>query len=102
MEELFIEVVDTELCYQLNQRGYQIKFFPNISLIHQVGDVHKEFRIFGKKIMSLNTHSPIRYYYVYRNLKYLSDKGYTVKKIVPVDMFPRTSHCETVALLTQR
>lgn len=37
-----------------------------------------------------------------RDLKYLTDKGYNVKKIVPVDMFPRTSHVETCALLTHR
>ncbi len=34
-----------------------------------------------------------------RDLKYLVDKGYLVKKIVPVDMFPRTSHCEVICAL---
>ena len=33
-----------------------------------------------------------------RDLKYLS-KAYKVTEVVPVDMFPRTSHVETVALL---
>ena len=31
-----------------------------------------------------------------RDLKYLVKKGYAVKKIQPVDMFPFTEHCETV------
>ena len=35
-----------------------------------------------------------------RDLKYLKVKGYSPKEIVPVDMFPRTSHVETVVLLT--
>jgi len=34
-----------------------------------------------------------------RDLKYLVKKGYAVKKIQPVDMFPFTEHVETVVLL---
>ncbi|MBO7218084.1 MAG: 23S rRNA (uracil(1939)-C(5))-methyltransferase RlmD [Clostridia bacterium] len=37
-----------------------------------------------------------------RDLSYLTRKGYKVKKIQPVDMFPHTEHVETVALLSQR
>ncbi|MBD9009976.1 MAG: 23S rRNA (uracil(1939)-C(5))-methyltransferase RlmD [Clostridiales bacterium] len=36
-----------------------------------------------------------------RDLKYLNSNGYTPQKIVPVDMFPRTCHVETVVLLSQ-
>ncbi len=34
-----------------------------------------------------------------RDLKYLDEKGYKTKEIVPVDMFPRTCHVECVVLL---
>lgn len=34
-----------------------------------------------------------------RDLKYLTDNGYEIKKVQPVDMFPQTSHVENVALL---
>ena len=34
-----------------------------------------------------------------RDLSYLTRKGYKVRKIQPVDMFPHTEHVETVALL---
>lgn len=36
-----------------------------------------------------------------RDLQYLTRNGYKVKKIQPVDMFPFTSHVETVVLLSQ-
>ena len=37
-----------------------------------------------------------------RDIKYLITKGYTPKKITPVDMFPRTPHVETVVLLCRK
>ncbi|MEZ3496146.1 MAG: 23S rRNA (uracil(1939)-C(5))-methyltransferase RlmD [Lachnospiraceae bacterium] len=36
-----------------------------------------------------------------RDLLYLCKNGYAVKKIQPVDMFPHTSHVETVCLLSK-
>lgn len=37
-----------------------------------------------------------------RDLGYFIKNGYKVKKIQPVDMFPHTSHVETVCLLTRK
>lgn len=37
-----------------------------------------------------------------RDLKYLERKGYSVKKCVPLDMFPWTDHVETVVKLERR
>ena len=36
-----------------------------------------------------------------RDLKYLCERGYELKKVQPVDMFPQTVSIENVALLTQ-
>ena len=36
-----------------------------------------------------------------RDLSYLTKNGYKVKKIQPVDMFPHTSHVETVVLISR-
>ena len=35
-----------------------------------------------------------------RDLKFLCGEGYRLKTLIPVDMFPNTSHVESVALLT--
>ncbi|MFZ5351756.1 MAG: 23S rRNA (uracil(1939)-C(5))-methyltransferase RlmD [Bacillota bacterium] len=36
-----------------------------------------------------------------RDLKYLSDKGFEVKEVQPVDMFPHTAHVECVVLMSR-
>mgnify|MGYP005776637197 CR=1 FL=1 len=36
-----------------------------------------------------------------RDVKCLADRGYALKRVKPVDMFPRTSHVETVILLSR-
>jgi 23S rRNA (uracil1939-C5)-methyltransferase len=35
-----------------------------------------------------------------RDLRYLTERGYQIKEVQPVDMFPWTAHIETVSLLT--
>ena len=37
-----------------------------------------------------------------RDLKILEDKGYITLKVQPVDMFPQTSHIETVCLISKK
>ncbi|MBQ3817438.1 MAG: 23S rRNA (uracil(1939)-C(5))-methyltransferase RlmD [Clostridia bacterium] len=37
-----------------------------------------------------------------RDVAFLSDKGYILKEYTPVDLFPRTTHIETVAFLSQK
>src|SRR5699024_5972504 len=54
-------------------------------------------------LSSLVTLSPEKVIYIScnpetqaRDLDYLTEKGYTVRNIQPVDMFPQTNHVETV------
>jgi 23S rRNA (uracil1939-C5)-methyltransferase len=37
-----------------------------------------------------------------RDIKYLSSRGYELKKVQPVDQFPHTGHVETVCLLVRK
>ena len=37
-----------------------------------------------------------------RDLKYLCENGYEIRKVRGVDQFPETVHVETVALLTRK
>lgn len=59
-------------------------------------------------IDSINAMNPKRVVYVScdpgtlaRDLKYFDTKGYKAKEITPFDLFPRTSHVESVVLLTK-
>ena len=36
-----------------------------------------------------------------RDIKRFAELGYSVKKAIPVDMFPRTTHVETVVLMSR-
>ncbi|MFQ6609262.1 MAG: 23S rRNA (uracil(1939)-C(5))-methyltransferase RlmD [Fidelibacterota bacterium] len=59
-------------------------------------------------VKDILTQSPRRIVYVscnpstqVRDVRLLCDEGYTLDKIIPVDMFPHTPHIETVAILTK-
>ena len=68
-EELFIDGVDTDIGYQFHQIDYKVGYIKGISLIHNMGDPKKIG--FGKLSFTLLNYSPIRYYYIFRNINYL-------------------------------
>jgi 23S rRNA (uracil1939-C5)-methyltransferase len=37
-----------------------------------------------------------------RDLKYLTENGYEVREVQPVDMFPWTEHCEVIVKLEKQ
>lgn len=69
MNELFIDYVDFELGYKFKKNGFKICYLKNFSLKHTIGNPI-EIHLFGKTYYAMN-HSPIRYYYRYRNAYYL-------------------------------
>ncbi len=75
-EQLFIDAVDYDYCFRAQMAGYHLIQFSNIYILHTVGsEVHRSsfktlFLIKKKK----EVHSPLRCYYMYRNMLYLTRK----------------------------
>lgn len=69
MNELFIDYVDFEFGYKFKKNGFKICYLKDFSLKHTIGNPI-EIHLFGKTYYAMN-HSPIRYYYRYRNAYYL-------------------------------
>lgn len=75
-EALFIDSVDHDYCIRAKLKGFCLIEFSNINLFHEVGkQVYKSsvktFFLLKKK---KEIHSPLRCYYMYRNLLYLEKK----------------------------
>lgn len=75
-EALFIDSVDHDYCIRAKLKGFSLIEFSNIYTLHEIGtQVYKSsiktlFIIKKKK----EIHSPLRCYYMYRNLLYLERK----------------------------
>ena len=78
--DLFIDYVDIEFDHSLIQKGYKIAYLHDYSLKHKIGNPISK-KILGRHVTIMN-HPPIRYYYRYRNSRYLYkfDKKYYRKK----------------------
>ena len=77
-EELFIDSVDHEFCRQLVLHHRRIGIMRDYCLDHTIGSPGKMIRMFGTYFPLSSNHSPIRYYYRFRNVWYLyhKDKKY--------------------------
>lgn len=63
---LFIDEVDFDLCFKLQQHGYTIYQFKDVILTHNLGTNYHERMLFGTKVRVMN-HSALRKYYILRN-----------------------------------
>ena len=66
-ENLFIDFVDNEWCWRVNEKGFKIYCITNVCIHHQLGD--KMVRKLGIQIVS---RSQMRFYYIIRNGYYLT------------------------------
>ena len=75
-EALFIDSVDHEYCIRAQMTGYRIIQFVNVQLTHAIGNVVNRSSIKSLFIIKKKKeiHSPLRCYYMYRNMLYLEDK----------------------------
>ncbi|MDR2406693.1 MAG: glycosyltransferase family 2 protein [Bacteroidales bacterium] len=72
-ENMFIDSVDRDYCYSLDENGFKILRVNTIELLHEVGVKSKRIKLFGKEQIIFN-HSAARCYYMARNLIYNSKK----------------------------
>ncbi len=90
---------DASLVARLIDNGY--KFDVTIVDPPRKGlgeDVIEALSVCGaKKIVYVSCNSAT----LARDINLLSQKGYTLKSVTPADLFPRTVHCEAIALLTK-
>ena len=71
-ELLFIDGVDRDYCIRANKSGYRVLLVKDVQLEHQLGDMRCK-NIFGKTI-HVTYHTPMRKYYMTRNVIYLDKK----------------------------
>ncbi|MDB5221766.1 MAG: glycosyltransferase family 2 protein [Chitinophagaceae bacterium] len=80
-EALFIDFVDHDYCIRAKIKGFSIIAFSNIYLSHELG--RQVYRSSIKTLFLLKKrkaiHSPLRCYYMYRNLLYLEKKYENIK-----------------------
>lgn len=72
-ENLFIDGVDTEFCYRLRSRGFDVVRTNDIALLHEIGKKAQIITLCGHRFIVYN-HAPFRYFYITRNLIYIAKK----------------------------
>lgn len=73
-EALFIDKVDTEWCYRARSKGFRIFGVCGAVLEHDLG--LERHRIWLGRWRHVPRHSPLRYYYIFRNTVLLSRRTY--------------------------
>lgn len=71
-EKMFIDEVDSDICFKIIDEGYKILQLNKIKMFHELGNLEKR-KFFLKKISVLN-HNYIRKYYITRNKFYMWKK----------------------------
>ena len=75
-ENLFIDCVDIDYCYAELSKGLKTIKFTNLFFNHSLGETHRRGSVTSLYLFKKNVtiHSPLRLYYIYRNLLYLEAK----------------------------
>lgn len=71
-EAMFIDYVDFDICYSLEEAGFKIYQIPFVGLLHEVGN-GRNVKFLGKAYIVYN-HSAFRKYYLVRNSIYCAKK----------------------------
>ncbi len=92
-DELFIDMVDFDICWSLKEAGYKIVRVNNQVLLQEIGKA-KKVTLFGKENVVYN-HSPQRCYYMIRNTLAVGRKHHrksqclrwVLKRILLINLF---------------
>lgn len=71
-DKLFIDCVDFDFSFKIRLLGYSVAKIGSAKMKHKLGNLISIKTIFGRK--EVIEHSAFRYYYIYRNGKYLRKK----------------------------
>lgn len=74
--DLFIDMVDLDICTKLTRSGYVILQLNYIGLLHELGKC-KNYKMFGQSFTIFNE-TALRWYYISRNMVYL-DKNMKIR-----------------------
>ncbi|MDE7257110.1 MAG: glycosyltransferase [Clostridia bacterium] len=81
--EMFIDWVDTEMCYRVESQGYKIALTDEVLLVHNMGDpVQRKF--LWTTCTTMN-YSPFRLYHIWRNASYCFRKYKHNRKLIKRD-----------------
>lgn len=75
-ENLFIDYVDTDYCFNALSKGFRNIQFKHLLLTHSIGEIKKRKSLTSLYLKSKQRpiHAPIRIYYMWRNLLYMKKK----------------------------
>lgn len=82
--ELFIDAVDTEFCWNLRVNGFHIYQDRGVVLNHHLGSLPYDIKICTMRLLTVTNHNYIRCYYIVRNSLAIS-KNY--KQFLPKDTY---------------
>lgn len=77
-DDLFIDMVDIDICWSLREKGYKILRTRAKALYHEIGH-GKAIKLFGQDYEVYN-HAPFRCYYMSRNFIAVGRKHHRVKQ----------------------
>ena len=94
-DELFIDMVDFDLCWSLQEAGFTLLRVNGVTLDHSIGQ-GRRVRLFGKDNVAFN-HSPQRCYYIIRNSIIVGRKHHrenqcsrwSIKRILIINLYEK-------------
>lgn len=108
-DELFIDFVDFDYCARLIESGYAIIMDYSIHMIHEIGMSERKY--IGKYSIIVRNHSPLRKYYIFRNVSvfcnrypqfckmYVDKNKYFMTELIAVLFYEKNKIVKLIAMI---